>query len=536
MPKQQQSLDELLGSFTAQIERTVRAPNVYRYVPLPQQELFQQSQTKNRILFGGNRGGKTFGAGADEIQCLLHRHPYRQHLYPDGPLRMRWIGVDFLEGIDQIALPLFQQLIPPSFLIDGAWERSYRKADHMLVLADGATVSFMSYEQDPNKFQGVSLHHVHMDEEPPKPIFEESTLRLLDTNGTWTISETPVQQLEWIQDELIEPAESGARPDISVFYLNTMDNTYLSMEAKLELFGNMSEEDKLIRMAGKYKGGNLVFPEFERKWPFIMPEESFHLTRDWAVYESMDWGYKNPTAWVWTAVHPDGSIVTFEILYQKGIVVSDWAKIVLQARKRIAARYGLTDAQFAEMLVVTIGDPSIGDQGNSSAQTGMTHQQVFSSGGVYIATEGIRAMRASNQNVGLDRIHTYLKKRPSNHPKGDLPWWQMTANCTALADELKKARVPRQSLNNQMVKNASEQIRDKDNHAIDAVKYLFMLMQDLRPESYKADESAANLAVARELNPASYPSVTHADAYAANMKPVTPWNVHGSDSYQAMEM
>lgn len=534
--KKPQSLDELLGAFVGNVERTARLPNIYRYEPMPMQDLFHQSQTKGRILFGGNRAGKTFGGGADDVLMLTHRHPHRQHLYPEGPLRMRWIGVDFERGIDQAALPLFSQLVPPSMLIDSSWEKSYSQSRHLLTLADGATCSFMSYEQDADKFQAVSLHHVHMDEEPPKPIFQESMLRLLDTNGTWTISETPVQQLEWIQDELIEPAESGKRADIQVFYLDTMDNIHISTEAKLELFGLLNEEERIVRQLGKYPGGSLVFPEFDRKWPFVIERDMFQLTPEWRVYESMDHGYENPTAWLWTAVHPDGSIVTFESRYAAHIVVSEWAKIIHVVRNSICEKYGLRLEAYMEMLGGTFGDPAIADGGNSSAQTGITHQQVYSLGGIYIATDGIRQARAGKQNIGLDKIHSYLRKRPAAHPRGDLPWWQTTDNNTALIDEMKKARKPRQSLNNKEVRSGSEQIRDKDNHAIDAIKYLFMITHDLRPLNYREDDDRAFRELGARLNAAPLPSVTHADVYANVMsKEKTLWNVHGADSYFAME-
>jgi hypothetical protein len=65
------------------------------------------------------------------------------------------------------------------------------------------------------------------------------------------------------------------------------------------------------------------------------------------------------------------------------------------------------------------------------------------------------------------------------------PWWHITANCTALIDEIRRARKPKQTLKAKDEKNPSEQIRDKDNHAIDAIKYLFMMTHDLRPQEVR---------------------------------------------------
>jgi phage terminase large subunit-like protein len=530
---------DVVSEFTTRLERQKYKPNINRYTPMPQQAAFHASQTKNRIASGGNRGGKTYSGIADDVLILTRKHPHRAHLYPPlgQQVRMRFIGVDFDRGIDQTALPLFSQFIPPSFLKNGSWEDSYRAASHMLTLDDGAdsTVSFMSYEQDSDKFQSVTLHHIHFDEEPPQAIWNESMLRLLDTNGTWTLSETPVQQMEWIEDELIEPALSGARPDISVFYFDTRENIHLSPDALEEITRGLSAEEKIIRLAGQYTNGSLVFPEFKRTYPNVIPQDAFWLTDDWRVYESMDHGYVNPTAWLWTAVHADGSIVTFDSLYSKNIVVEEWAKLVHQKRAEIRERFGIDEETWHGMYGGAVGDPSIGDRGNATAQTGITIQQAYGLAGIHISTAGIRQARAENQNIGLDKIHTYLRSRPDAHPtRPGMPWWQITDNNTFGIDELKRARKPKQSAANKEVKSGSEGIRDKDNHWIDAAKYLFIVTHDLRPERYRVqDDAGLQEQISQYLAPVPTQYGTHDDIFrAAN---VSGWSTSSLDYYPSVE-
>lgn len=528
-----QTTDEIFGGFAARLSQAARLPNINRYKALPQQELFHQSTKKGRILFGGNRGGKTYGGGADDVLILTKRHPYRSHLYPaTGPIRMRFIGVDFDRGIDQGALPLFSQLIPPSFLKNGAWSDSYSPSTHMLTLEDGSTCSFMSYEQHANKFQVVSLHHIHFDEEPPKLIWDESMMRLVDTAGSWTLSETPVQQLEWVEDELIEPHKDGLRPDIDIFYLDTRDNTNLPPDELADLEANMSEEEKIVRLAGQYKGGSLVFPEFTRKWPNVIPQEAFKLTRDWTVYSHMDYGYANPTAWLWTAAHPDGSIITFRCLYSDHVIISEWAERWHAVNREIGVLLGYGENNDWRPAA-TVGDPSIANK-TGAGQTGLTHQQAYSLAGVPIATEGIVKARSGNQNVGLEKIHTYLRKRPDTHPdKPGEPWWQITDNCTDLIGEVKKARKPHQTAANKEVQNTSEEIRDKDNHAIDASKYLFILTHDLRPVAYQAESDNAMQLMAEALGGVSVNYDTHQQVRHAMVSDDTEWLT--SDSYSSLE-
>lgn len=533
--RQATSADDLLGEFTDRLSATVRKPNIYRLKPLPQQELFLQSQAKIRVAFGGNRAGKTHINAADMIMALTHRHPCRQGLYPDGPLRMRWIGVDFERGIDQGAIPKFQELLPPSFLINGAWEDSYSSSKHILTLADGSTVSFMSYEQDPNKFQVVSLHHTAFDEEPPIAIWEEDVLRHVDVAGFMTLSETPVMQLEWVQDEIVDPAEAGFETKwgrAEVFHLDTRDNVYLPVEELLSLSRNMSVEDVIVRLQGRYKSGSRVFPEFEPKYPFVIPAEAFRLTPDHVVYESMDHGYKNPTSWNWTAVAPDGGIVLFKHLYSPGLVVSEWAKAVKQQRVEICKQYGIPYPIFETMLKGTFGDPSIGDGGNAQAQTGLTIQQAYSAEGVGISTGNIRQARATNQNLGLDMFHTYMRMRPDLPMQ---PWLQITDECPSAVDELRRARIPKQSAINLAVKNASEQIRDKDNHFIDAEKYLFIVTLDLRPLVYRQVDNGLFEEVGRRLGVVPTQVTTHREVFDATMASHNSWVVHESGGYSSLE-
>lgn len=535
-----ESLDSILGGFADNLamQGIPGRGNINRFTPLAKQDLFLQSQAKNRILFGGNRGGKTHAGVADDVLLMLGRHPHRQHLYGPGPWRIRFIGVDFDRGIDQGAIPKFQQFLPPSALINGSWEDSYRKAEHMLTLANGSICSFMSYEQNPNKFQIVSLHHIHFDEEPPKPIFDESKMRVLDTGGTWTISETPVQQLEWLQDELMEHAREphgDGTQDIEIFFLNTMENTHLPVDELADLVAGMSAEDQVVRLAGQYKSGNLVFPEFQRKYPYIIPDEAFRLTPEWDVYVGMDHGYANPTAWLWIATHRDGSIVVFRGLYAAGIVVEEWAKLVNTMNKQIIKDFGLPPGWTPRAY---IGDPAISHRNNGI--TGTTVQQEYARNGIGIGTEGIVATRSGNQNAGLNKIHTYLRLRGERRVSASTgefnePWLQICESVENLQWEMRKARKPKQSLTQKEEKNSSEEIRDKDNHAIDALKYPFMVMGDLRPPDARDEHAAWLEDLPAEFANASYEIRKAGDVYD-NVVTSAGWTMtSGGSSYSELE-
>jgi phage terminase large subunit-like protein len=533
------SFGEAIDSFSAQLISSSHKPTIGKYKPMPMQEIFHKTQTKHRVVRGGNRGGKTFSSVADDVLVQLHRHPHRQHLYPDRPLHGRFIGVDFERGVEQGAIPLFQQFIPPSALRNGSWEDSYRPSEHILHLApEYGKISFMSYEQDPNKFQIVALDWVHFDEEPPIPIFKESQLRVLDSGGTITISMTPVQQMEWLQDQIIEPAIEGLLPTWSVIDLDTRDNIHLNAEAVTELSETLSAAEKKVRFEGQYTGGSLVFPKFTRKYPHVIPDhplERYRPELGWAIYEGMDYGYANPTAWLWIAVHRDGSVVVIHEEYEDHVIVSEWARRVHAFRNRLRAAFG--DPEW--MPEGTFGDPAIGQENNGI--TGLTIQQAYAELGIGIATGGIVKARAANQNFGLNRIRTYLEPRPAEAgpaaSNGDeqMPWLQVAEGCQFLIGEVRKARKPKQTLKQAEVKNVGEEIRDKDNHAIDALKYLCMSLPDLRPLRFQTVEVEQAIPgfVREMLRPQPTSMHTHDEAwYAANSTDIHDGR---SSSYSSLE-
>jgi len=87
------------------------------------------------------------------------------------------------------------------------------------------------------------------------------------------------------------------------------------------------------------------------------------------------------------------------------------------------------------------------------------------------------------------------------------------------------------------VKSPSEQIRDKDNHAIDAAKYLFMLTHDLRPEKYRLADDRMFAEAGGMLNVVPTQATSHDDVYRTTMMSDTGsmWSIYGSDSYENLE-
>ena len=462
MAKETYDLQTVLLQLGEGLNEASHIPNLYDYTPSEKQMLFHKMQQKNRLYIGGNRSGKSLGSTIEAIWWLTHSHPHRKT--PEGPIRGRVVAVDFLNGVDKIILPLYKQWLPKKFLINGSWEDSYSKERHVLTLSNGSFVEFMSQDQDLDKFAGSSRHFVHFDEECPQTVFRECLARLVDTAGVWWMSQTPVQGMEWIFDDIYIPAKEGAK-NIGIVEAEMADNPTLSREAIQEFLDMLPEEERIIRSKGQYVHlGGAVFADFNPV-SHCIPRGQFVLGPEHRVIRTMDSGFTNPTVWLWIAVSTDGTMVVFDEHYQAKLTVAEHAKIVNEKTSKI-----LKDSR-AE-LYLTTGDPAIKQ---TKEHTGTSILQEYQKHGISISVDSI----PRDRRVGLERIRQYFKI----NPRTQKPFLMITDDCPKLIAEIpklkwKKWASPKVAEQN----NRLEDIRDKDNHCYDALKYAMTFMDDLTPE------------------------------------------------------
>jgi phage terminase large subunit-like protein len=467
------SLGDMIQQMQDAVLQQARMPNMYAYRPHAKQLEFHSSQKKERLFVAGNRSGKTLGSVMEGIWYLTKTHPYRDT--PKGQVRGRVVAVDFLNGVDKIILPLYKQLLPSEYLIEGSWNRSYSQERHVLTLRDGSFVEFMSQDQDLDKFAGTSRHFVHFDEECPEPIFEECKMRLLDTNGDWWISETPVAGMEWIYDNLYVPyfeqLARGEEPTIAVIEMATTENPFLDAEALERIFGTMSAEAREVRMSGQYTmiSGSL-YKEFGEFTHAAQSRADFHFDpARMRLYLCGDHGINNPTAWLWVAADHKGGLTVIREIYEKGKSVSEIARMIAE----INAELGATP-------YLTVLDPATEQRTGFSDTEGrpMTIADEYRRHGVNVVTKGI----PRDKQIGINKILQYLK----TNPKTGRPFLTVLRDaCPNTIREIKGAKQNRH-VNKKVaaLKNQPEGQREKDDHTTDALRYLMTFMNDLTPDDY----------------------------------------------------
>ena len=450
--------DELLRAIGEELKRQSARPNINGYIPHDKQVAFHSSPAKTRLYIGGNRSGKSFGNVAECAYWLTKQHPYRKIPVGDyEATRGRINTVDFINGADKILLPLFKQLIPPSFLIDGSWESSYHRASRVLTLNNGSFIEFLSYESDLDKFAGTSRHFVSYDEEPPEVIYTENLARLIDTGGHQWFSMTPVEGMSWVYDSIYLPAKEG-KDGYDVTEISMEENPYLNQSEVKSFLEGLDDNEKKARGQGQFvEMGGLIYKKFDPKpgGAHVIDRDNVRFPRNVPVGVSLDHGYNNPTAVLWHALLPEGKVLTFHEHYLSGEPVSYHARAIhdFNRANRITPE-------------IYIADPSIR---NTDPITGTSILQEYIKFGLpfQLANNDVKA--------GIERVQGYLKPRAGNEPM-----WRCTRDCTNLIKEMGRYKwrtYTSKKLNARY--NKWEEPHKLNDHACDALRYFLMSRPDL---------------------------------------------------------
>lgn len=498
--KKDTELKELIRDLQEGIRASAVRPNILAYKPHAKQEEFHRATNKGRLYIGGNRGGKTVGGATESIWRCAGTHPYQS--VPQPPVRGRCVSVDFINGVEAITKPEVKRWIAPSMLINGSWEDSYSSSTRTLTFDNGSFLEFKSYDQDLDKHAGTSRHFVWFDEEPPHAIFEENMMRLIDTDGVWYLTMTPVEGYTWTAEDLYEPALKGEK-NIHVVQVDMLDNPYLNHGSIEEAMSHLSPEDREARQKGVYvMQGGLIFKKF--RGDIHVKSEMIMNPRDpnVRIMASMDHGINNATCWLWHLIHDNGTVFTFREHFQ-----SDWT--IRQHAKEIKK----IEMEIGRPPELRVGDPSIKQR---ETQTGLSNQIAYSQLGIYIAP--------SNNDVpaGIAKMQDYLYWEEKLAPK-----WYIHDSCYNLIREMRKYRWKEWDTRKLKDKNnKKEEPHKKDDHAVDSARYLFAFLPDLKRDKIKEDKRALNENIASQLR--AVPSVNilapRLDTNLLRPKTYTEWN------------
>lgn len=419
-------------------------PSIHGYQPHGKQIAFHSSSARIRALFGGNRSGKTVGGATEVVFRTTGTSPFARVKPP--PVHWRVVAVDFKDGVEKIVKPEIARWMPPSALQYGSWEESYDKELRTLTLENGSTIEFMSYEQDTEKFAGTSRDGVWHDEEPPREIYVENQMRLIDKGGLSILTMTPLEGMTWVYDDVYLRAQID--PTVEVWEVDMSDNPFLNTVEMEAILSGLTREERDARAHGKFvQIGGLIYKEFSERnirKPFIPP-------KDWLWVAGLDHGHNNPTAWGWFGISPDGDIVLFDEWYRSGHIVSYHAQKVHEfnaLHDRVPDYY--------------VGDPSIR---NVDPITGTSVL-------IEYINHGIPIILGNNDvKAGIDLV----KKKiiGIGDPPTNRPSLYVTSNCVNTIREHQRYRWAKWATRRGNEEhNKKEEPVKKDDHTCDMLRYV----------------------------------------------------------------
>jgi len=212
--------------------------------------IWEAPNWKGIVACGANRIGKSQIGGFITALMVTGAHPR----YKSPTNGRAWIvGLDS-KAIEAVEKPYFEQFIPNRYLENGKWNG---KHNYWSFNSDGRQweVWFKSVDSGRKKFQGDKIDFAWIDEEPLKEgIFSEIEMRLVDKQGTWLMTATPVEGTRWLKETL-------DRDDVFYTMAGMRENPYIPLDEIEKVARQLPKDEREVRIDGKYIifGGRPVF-------------------------------------------------------------------------------------------------------------------------------------------------------------------------------------------------------------------------------------------------------------------------------------
>ena len=405
---------------------------------------FHKCPKRNRWVFGGNRSGKTECGAVECVYMARGNHPYRQNrqnvngwvvslstqVQRDVAQKkiLHYLRPDW---IDEIVMLSGRKDSPESGIIDFIRIKN--------VFGGISTIGFKSCDQGREKFQGASLDFVWFDEEPPKDIYVECRMRVLDKRGDLFGTMTPLKGLTFVYNDIyLNRLQDG---EVWYEFMEWGDNPYLDKQEIALMESCFDEVTLQSRQYGKFTLlEGLVYPEFDERVHVIEP---FDLPKEWQDIVSIDPGLNNPLSAHWYAVDFDDNVYVVAEHFEAGKSVDYHAEKI----KDISAKIGWkTDGQGRIKALI---DSASKQRTLASAKS---VAELFYERGILVNPDVNKDLFS-----GIAVVKSYLNQ------KNGMPNIYIFKNCVKLIEELKS-----------YFWGSGDAPKKVDDHALDEMRYYLM--------------------------------------------------------------
>jgi hypothetical protein len=441
------------------------SPDLTWFQPENAQLDFVNSWAKENVYAGGVGSGKTLSGGFKALIASIQ-----------WPGTVGLVGRQTYRALEDTTkkVLLYGDDKPPIIPIDGPDKIAhYVAGDDKVVFENGSEILFRSLEDhNIEKLLSLNLGWFYVDEctETTAKVWMTLLGRLRHPAGpraAWGTTNPNGHDWVW---KRFHPDAGVSSEEINLYLQPSLSNPHLPKDYIEMLLSMPKEWQKRFVFASFETAAGMIWDMYERRIHVYDHKKIGRLIPGWKRFESMDHGRRNPTAWLWWTVDPDGFLVVEDEYYVgDGVLPSQHAPAITAKRGIVAPgiRFGHV-----------IAPPDVfrlSPQGRSVADE-------------YQLASGIDMQPADdNVDAGLLRVAEWLKRDadlefPEWHewagtkgPDGlGSPRVFISDRCQNLISEIPDYRWQDLSPTAERDKDQPEAPRKKDDHACDAFRYGIM--------------------------------------------------------------
>ena len=408
------------------------------YVPQPHQAAFHADGHKIKAYFGGYGSGKTRTAAEEVIRHIL-----------ETPGGTTLIGAQTYPQLNETAKDMFMKCFPDDLI------EKYNKKEEKLIVKNGHTVLFRSFDEE-GKIRSLNLTCFWIEEasEVKYEIYDQLTTRLRNPatkRHLGVLSSNP--DIGWIREEIllkadeihgsdVEYHQEEKNPDISVHIAATKLNKYLP-PGYIESISRGKPKwwiRRYLEGSFQYSEG-MVYPQVSEH--IIPPQE---IPEHWERMFGADFGLRHPTVFLAAAIDPEKGVVhIYREHYEALKPVEYHAKKMLEMMQDVPPG----------LIRFVVGDPAGKKRSEKDFRSLYDHY----------AEHGVYFKPGSNKLLdGIIKVYSYLE---AGHLK-------IHANCVNTIREALNYKYKPAELDEE----PDEKPIDKDNHAMDALRYIIAELPD----------------------------------------------------------
>ena len=429
---------------------------------MPKQRAFMESLA-GEILFSGAVGAGKSRVGCEKGLLLSLMYPGNKGLI----VRKTYTSLK-----DTTMWTWQNEVCPPELIKHASY--SFNQTPNKCTLVNNSQILFSGLEH-PMKIGSLQLGWVFYDEVIEAD--EEDWMMLLgrlrhkiiiDDIGVRRL--LPVRQIfaatnpgnpsHWLYNRAFESFKDDGTPVMEVFQSNSIENIHNPDDFVSEKLASHKGIYRDRYVLGKWVGAEgVVYDCFDPSKHII---EEFEIPGDWSRYRTIDFGYTNPFACLWIAQHPDmdddpgnqctcplpnhKGFVVYREIYMSGRVVEDHAWDINRLTKEyIGATFTDWNAEGRAVLELN-GIPTTQAEKAISSGIQMLYN-LIASDMMFFFKDAVRL---------VERDETLKDEKSRKRPQSTT---EEMFSYKYLAKQNKE-------------RNDREEPQDRDNHGLDALRYL----------------------------------------------------------------